>query len=207
MSEKEQYILEGAFKMFLKYGIRSVSMDDLSKELGISKKTLYQYVSSKEDLIDKLLITERLIQLKETRLIEKRELNAIETLLEVSRILSSKLALLNSKMAYDLLKFYPEIFRRHSQTKRRLLSKRIISNIEKGIEEGLYRTDLDKELVAQLYIKKLEDILDPDFWLKEKYSFEKIFMVMFENHIRGISNDAGIKYLEERIHSLNFKID
>lgn len=207
MDEKLNQILKASFELFAKYGIRSVSMDDICKDMGISKKTLYQFVSSKEDLLGKMLDTERKGQLRVMRSIEKENHNAIDSLLEVSKVLSQKLAKISPNMAFDLFKYYPEIFKKHSQTKRKLLTARIVSNLNSGIKDGLYRKDLDVDLISQLYIKKIEDILDPEFWLKEQYSFEKIFVTMFENHIRGISNQQGIEYLEEKINLLNFKID
>lgn len=207
MDERFKTILQKTFDLFAKFGIRSISMDDICREMGISKKTLYTYVSSKEDLINKLLEGQRIKQNEAILCVESKELNAIDSLLEVSKTLHKKLVKVNPTMAYDLVKYYPEIFKKHSIDKRKILSKRIKSNISKGIEEGYYRSDLDIDLIAQLYLKKLEDIFDPEFWVNEKYSFDKIFKTMFVNHIRGISNQKGIDYLEQQQKLLNFKID
>jgi hypothetical protein len=79
--------------------------------------------------------------------------------------------------------------------------KYIKENIKQGIREGLYRAELQPELIANLYVKKMENILDPDFFPEGKFSFKKVFNMMFESHIRGIANDEGIKYFELKLQN------
>ena len=74
------------------------------------------------------------------------------------------------------------------------------------IKEGYYRSDLNSEVVAHLYFEKIEDLYKPDILEQENFTFEDLFKVMFENHIRGISNKSGIKYFEKRKDMLTFKV-
>lgn len=187
--------------MFRKYGIRSISMDDLARELGMSKKTLYQYVENKTDLIEKMLNhmidTSTACITPET---DRSEMNAIDILLAVSIKVSKEINEMNPAVAFDLEKFYPALYRNFVNSKRDHVYRKIKENLEQGMQEGIYRTDLDSGLVARLYVQKLIDLHDPEFISSGDFSFEKIFQVMFDNHIRGISNPAGLAYYEKQIN-------
>lgn len=199
MEDKKEYILTESYQLFRKYGVRSLSMDDIARELGISKKTLYQHFENKSDLMSKILY--KLVHSEEYSCAPPRldELNAIDVLLEVSRQVSEQMNNLNPAIVFDLQKYYPKVFSLFVSTKRDHALREIIKNFRQGIEEGIYRDDLDVELVARLYVKKLEDSHDAEFLKAINFSFDKVFEVMFDSHIRGIANAKGIAYYEEKI--------
>ncbi len=206
VEDKYQSIIEKAFPIFMQNGIRNVSMDDLCREMGISKKTLYKYVSNKADLLEK--ISEHMHSIINSRIkkIKCDELNAIDVLLEMSKISAENHHRINPIVNFEIRKYYPEVFKNNLNKKKELIVSSIISNLEKGINEGLYRQDLNKEIVAHLYFKKVEEfhlIECEDF---SSFSYSKVFEVMFENHIRGISNQKGIEYFEKQKTKLNFNI-
>ncbi|MBS4058043.1 MAG: TetR/AcrR family transcriptional regulator [Bacteroidales bacterium] len=203
MDEKLESILQGAGALFKKYGIRSISMDDIARELGISKKTLYQVVDNKTDLVAyylKSLVTKS----DYSCLIGKTdEMNAIDILLMVSQAVGREIKEMNPVLAFDLQKYYPGIYREFVLSKRDHVYEQISRNFKQGIAEGLYRDDLGVELVSKLYVQKLIELHNPDFLSSVDFSFEKIFQTMFENHIRGIANATGLAYYENQINKLN----
>jgi AcrR family transcriptional regulator len=202
MNEKLTLILQTSGKLFKKYGIRSISMDDIAKEMGMSKKTLYQYVENKPDLIEKLLA--HFVDESQACIVEDdQNLNAIDILLRVSMKVSEEMKDFNPIVAFDLEKFYPALYRSFVMAKRDHVYKHIKENLEQGIKEGIYRSDIDADLVAKLYVQKLRDVHDPEFLSSVDFSQEKVFQVMFENHIRGISNAEGIAYYESKMNELN----
>ncbi|MBL6962801.1 MAG: TetR/AcrR family transcriptional regulator [Bacteroidetes bacterium] len=188
------------------YGIRSVSMDDICRELGISKKTLYQYVSSKANLIEQTLLYDHEQVKKEYHKIFTEYKNAIDQLLMVSFLISKKLSEFNPSFNHDLRKYFPASNRENKAERQKNIAERIKKNIELGIKQGMFRENLNPELVAQLYVQKIEGIMNPENLQISGYSFSDIFKAMFENHIRGIANQTGIEYYEEKIKSLNIKI-
>lgn len=206
MDQRFAEILAESKRIFMTYGIRSVSMDDICRELGISKKTLYQYVSNKAELIEQALMFEHEQVKKEFVKIIIEHTNAIDQLLMVSLFISKKLSELNPSFTNDLKKYFPASSRENMAERQKSIAIRIKKNIELGIEQKLYRTDLNTELVSQLYVQKIEGIMNPDNFMASNFSFSDIFKVMFENHVRGIANKAGIKYYEEKIKSMNIKI-
>lgn len=198
MEEKQKEILENAHRIFTKHGIRCVSMDDISSEMGISKKTLYQYFKNKADLLQSVL---KMMNARGQMMEEKfrnEKLNAIDTLIEVSKYLNEKMKEAHPIVSFELKKYYPEIYAEQLEHTRSNTFEHVRQNLEQGIREGLYRSEMDVELVASLYIKDIENMLDHDFYCPKQFSFTKIFEAMFEKYIRGIANEKGISYFEEK---------
>jgi len=206
MDEKVERILSESLRLFMKNGIRSISMDDIAKELGMSKKTIYQYVANKTELIEMVL---DFMREKESNICidgDITKMNAIDILLAVSKNVSRQMKDLNPINAYELQKYYPSIYREFILKKRDHVYTTLKQNFEQGIAEGIYRNDLDIDLVARLYIQKLVDVHDPEFLSSVNFGFEKVFQVMFDNHIRGIANAEGLAYYEKQIKMLNYNI-
>ncbi len=206
MDEKIDRILSESLRLFMKNGIRSISMDDIAKELGMSKKTIYQYVANKTELVEKVLAymheQERIVCIDG----DLTKMNAIDVLLAVSRNVSRQLKDFNPINAFELQKYYPAIFREFVLRKRDHVFLQVKQNFEQGIAEGIYRNDLNIDLVARLYIQKLEDVHNKEFLESVNFGFEKVFEVMFDNHIRGIANAEGLDYYEKQTKMLNINI-
>ncbi|MCK9204676.1 MAG: TetR/AcrR family transcriptional regulator [Bacteroidales bacterium] len=198
-------ILERVRELFYKYGVRSVSMDDICRDIGISKKKLYQYVTSKNQLVEKLLELER----QNFEIIFDQNnfegVNAIDILLIVSREVGDRFQDVSPAMTFDLKKYYPDIYHKHVDERIEFIYQKIQINIQKGISQGMYRDDLSIELIARLYIRRLIDLHNPEFFPADKFSFQTLFEVMFDNFIRGIANPEGIEYYEKQKRKFNFK--
>lgn len=195
---KLQSILDKTVELFYEFGIRNLNMDDISRSLGISKKTLYHYVKSKEDLIEKFFYYDQMKWDKEMAKVLKDDLNAIEILIQVSLKVFDEMGRFNPKLKFELKKYYESIFQQFMIKKQNHIFSQISKNIEKGITERLYRSDINVELVAGLYVRNLVMMHNDDFCFVENISFEKLFEVMFESHIRAISTPEGILYFEKR---------
>lgn len=195
---KLKEILERTVELFYEFGIRNLNMDDISRSLGISKKTLYQYVKSKEDLIEKLFYYDEMKWDIEMAKMLTKDLNAIEILLQVSLKVFEEMGRFNPKLTFELKKYYETIFQQFMVRKQNHIFKQISRNIERGIVQGLYRSDINVELVAGLYVRNLVMTHNSDICISQEISFEQLFEVMFENHIRAISTPEGIAYFEKR---------
>jgi AcrR family transcriptional regulator len=195
---KFQEILEKTIKLFYEFGIRNLNMDDISRNLGISKKTLYLYVKSKEDLIEKLFWYDQMRWDREMARIVDKEMNAIEILVQVSRMVFEEMGRFDPKLTFELKKYYEPIFQDFMVRKQNHIFSQISKNISKGIGEGLYRKDINVELVAGLYVRNLVMMHNKDFCIAEDITLEQLIEVMFENHIRAIATPEGIAYFEKR---------
>lgn len=170
-------------------------MDVIACHLGISKKTLYQFVDNKDDLINKSY--EYVIEKdSNTEIVNNENLNAIDVLLQISRNLREAVCEMNPAIVYDLNKYYPAVYKNLITKKIEMVYSDMVVNFDKGIEEEMYRVDIDKDLVAKIYIKQLMEIHDSDYF---KESSEQVFQVMFDSQIRSIATAKGLEYYEHSI--------
>ena len=190
--------LDRIVELFYEFGIRNLNMDDICRQLKISKKTLYQFVKSKEDLIEKLFEYDQIIWNKKMEGIKSLELNAIDILIQVSLFVFDEMGKLNPKLRFEMIKYYEPIFNKFMTEKQNHIFTHMCRNMEKGKKEGLYREDVDIELTARLYVRNLVDMHNRDYCFSTDITFIQVFEVMFENHIRAISSPSGLAYFEKR---------
>ncbi|NTW31318.1 MAG: TetR/AcrR family transcriptional regulator [Bacteroidetes bacterium] len=174
-------------------------MDDAARELGISKKTLYQYFKDKDELVKKVVEYQMDKQQEDMTKLINHKANAIEELLMVSKLISNFLKQASPTTSYDLQKYYPEIWKNIITNRREHIFKQISANMKKGIKEGLYRKNLNIDIIAHFYLFRVETTHTFDLIVENKYSYEELFNTFFDYHIRGIANKKGIEYLENKI--------
>jgi TetR/AcrR family transcriptional regulator, cholesterol catabolism regulator len=202
--EKLNDILFKVAILFRKYGIKSITMDDVSREVGISKKTLYQFVTEKTDLVNKVVDLE-LERTKECfESVTAASTNAISELFEVNRFMIEMMKRNSPSYEYDLKKYFPEISQKVTQARRKGMYDSVLANMKRGKAEGLYRKELQEEILTRLQISRLENIYSDVMFSTDDYNAKNIFKELFIYHIRGIANENGIKYLEENIHKFDY---
>jgi len=191
-------MLEQIKELFFEFGIKNLNMDDISRKLGISKKTLYRFVKSKEDLITKLFDFEEIKGIRLSNEIGNQNVNAIEKLFKVSLMVFEEMKRFNPMIMFELRKYYEQLFNEFHNRKLAQISLAMQVNLKQGIEEGLYRADVNIEAVVALFINYLIEIHNSDMCKTVNLSFDDLFKVMFENHIRAISTPAGVAFFEAR---------
>ena len=191
-------MLELIKKLFFEFGIKNLNMDDISHKLGISKKTLYRYVKSKEDLISRIFEYEQKKWEDAMNMIKSQEVNSIEKLFKVSLMVYEEMKQFNPMLMFELRKYYEPLFNKYQTQRLAHISKSMKINLEKGIREGLYRKEVNCEAVIAIYMNYLIEIHDSDICKAADLTFDQLFEVMFENHIRAISTPEGVAYFEIR---------
>jgi TetR/AcrR family transcriptional regulator, cholesterol catabolism regulator len=202
MNEELKNILLKVREWYMKYGIKSITMDDISKELGISKKTLYMYVTDKDDLVGKFIDYE--IELRQAEICNcfRVGFNAIEELFEITLFMNKLMREQNPATEHDLKKYYPHYYQKIVKTRREGIYNYILLNLKKGIREGLYRKDLEVEIIAKLYLSRSESIHTSDIFTVDEFTSLKLFIVHLTYHVRGIATEQGILILEKKIIAL-----
>lgn len=180
----------------MNYGVKSTTMDDLAKAMGVSKKTLYLYVENKADLVSQTM-TQHLVQEKEaTQKLREEAKNAIDEMYLIGRYVTQHLQGINPTVINDLQRYYPEAWAILDEYKKGHLSKMVTTNIERGIKEGLYRDDLNPEIIAKIYSSKAECVVDHQLFPFSRYAVIDVYREFLNHHIRGIASAKGAKYLE-----------
>ncbi|MBK7711062.1 MAG: TetR/AcrR family transcriptional regulator [Bacteroidales bacterium] len=202
MNEELKNILLKVRELYTKYGIKSITMDDVAGELGISKKTLYQYITDKDDLVGKFTDNEIAMRQDEICKCFRENFNAIEELFEISIYMNKVMKAQNPATEHDLKKYYPHHYYRTVKIRRERIFNYILMNLKKGIEEGLYRTELNGEIIAKLYLSRLENIHLNDLFTVEEFTSAKLFSELLVYHVRGIATEKGIIVLENKIKEM-----
>ncbi len=176
-------------------------MDDLARQLAISKKTIYQVVRDKADLIRGVIELDLRQHSDYISKLETSGNNAIEDLVNINEQMHRHRRHLSPTFYYDLKKYYPGLYRKWTSDKRNHLYQLIVANIRKGKSEELYRKELMGEVIAGLYVSRMERLeMDDSSQAFELISDEAIREV-FIYHLHGICNRKGLDYLE---HQLEF---
>lgn len=206
MDDQMRDIIIRVRELALKYGIKDISLAQITQKLNISPVKMQKYFKNESDLVKKVLEFER--DSFKTIFDEYNftDVNAIDILLTVSKEIATRFTSLTPSISVELKKYYPEIYQRHFELRIEFIFEKIKINIEKGIRQGMYRDDLSIELIARLYISRLIDLHNPAFFPPDKFSFATLFEVMFENFIRGICNLEGIKYYKKQKKSMKFDL-
>lgn len=183
--------------MFLDYGFKSVTMDDIADRLGMSKKTIYNHYPTKTKLVhDAATHIFHTIQSGINEIIAT-EKDPLEENFEIKRFVMHRLKDEKSSPQYQLQKYYPKIYNDLTSKQFHLMESCVKANLERGIKNGCYRKDIPVDFISKIYFKAMQNIKDPDLFSPEEYSKIYLMEQLMEYHLRAICTEKGIQKLEE----------
>lgn len=196
MDEKFKQLLNQSIGVFMRYGIKSVTMDDLARELGVSKKTLYQYVKDKNELLSKsieLMIDEDCIMCDQ---LKKTGYNAVEEMFYIYKNGTEKLKNFHPSVVYDLQKYYPEAWSKFDYHRKTFITQEIFDNLEKGKSEGFYRQEIDSKLYSIFYTMFIHSLIEPSMKILDgEYTLQKIILEHVVYHLYAVCTEKGKKQI------------
>ena len=199
----KETILKKAGELFLKLGFKSVTMDDIANELGMSKKTIYKYFKNKVELVDKATEYTHSFMYAEILKVYDLGYNAIEENYESNKIFKDFMRNSGDSPLYQLKKYYPETYKKIIAQEFCLFSDCISSNVEKGIKEGLYRANINIEQVVKFYFSLIMSVHDSDLYTYSKNTINRLELNALEYHTRAIATEQGLKILKQQLGKLN----
>jgi TetR/AcrR family transcriptional regulator, cholesterol catabolism regulator len=195
--EPKERILYKAHELYNKFGVRSVSMDDIATSLGISKKTVYQCYADKEELVRAvfdIILNDN--QSRCTRDHRESE-NALHEIFLALDMMQEMFAKMNPVVLFDLQKYHPEIYQKFHQHKNGFLYQLIKSNLENGIKEELYRPDLDVEVVARFRIESIFIPFNSEAFPNNRTHLVQIEQELADLFLYGIVTAKGLKLFQK----------
>lgn len=194
-----------ALQMFGRYGLKPVTMDDIAREMSVSKKTLYRYYDSKEALIRAALhqifteISGQMLSLGHAGG------NAIDQLFAADEQVCATIENHDPGLQFQLQRYYPELHAEMEEKRKELIYKMVDQNIRQGKTEGLYRAELDVELMSLLYYGRTLLFTEQTADFIEQRSLPRVMRQILVYHIRGMATAEGLRYLESK-EKLNDKV-
>lgn len=198
MSEKSR-LFQSAMDLFLRYGIKSVSMDDIARKMGISKKTIYNLVSNKKELIHAVVGAFIDEEVKVSEEIHKASTNAINEMMQIAKYVLRTLKYMKPTLTYDLQKYHPQIWKLIEDKHFSYLTRFVKENIQRGIDENIYRTEINADIHARMYIGIAKLLADPETFKDNNYNPSEIYESIIIYHLNGIINTAGKKELAKQL--------
>ncbi len=195
----KETILKKASEIFLKYGFKSVTMDDIANDLGISKKTIYKHFKNKASLVDSTISYLHKSLHNTVMCVCDKGFDAIQENFEIKKIFSELFKNSDNSPMYQLQKYYPETYIKIIKDEFSMFKDCILKNIEKGINEGIYRKNLEKELITKFYFSLMMSVHDRNLYTYNKNTINKLELRALEYHLRAIATTKGLKILEEQL--------
>jgi len=188
MKEK---ILEEAERLFWKYGVRSITMDDIARRLAISKKTIYQHFTDKEDI---------LMQVTQYRLAKDQEImnctyvsadTPIHEMLAMLDEMRKNVDKMNPTLMLDIKRYYPKAWALYGKFKEDYILKLMIDNIRRGIDDGYFRQDVNPEILARMRVEQVEMAFEMTVFSAKTYDMIAIQQELTHHFVRGLLTEKG----------------
>ena len=199
LTETEEKIIHTSLESFFRYGLRSVSMDDLSRKLGISKKTLYQSVANKKDLINKVIGYQLHMERQVLEALPRISNDAMHEMVQLSEHIIEHFSDIAPSLIHDLQKYYPELWEQVIDFQTIDLKNRIETNIRRGQKESFYRKNLDPDVIAKLYVGMCFVVDEESVFPTKEYDRTHVIGEVIMYHMQGILSKEG------REHTKDFK--
>lgn len=181
----------------MQYGIRSVSMDDIAQQLGMSKKTLYQYYADKDELVNSMIDRHITEMQSDCALCRVHAVNAIHEIFITMERLMKDLVNINPMVLYDLEKFHYSAFQRFREHKDKFLFQVVKDNIEWGIREELYREDIQIDVMAKYRIESIMVPFNVSAFPPGKYNLAEVSQLILENFTYGLATIKGHQLIQQ----------
>lgn len=202
-STTETKLLISIRDLFVKFGIKSLTMDDIARQLGISKKTLYLSFSNKKDLVKKVM--EYQISNIQCDVVEmcSGEGNAIDELMGIGKKVNEGLSDAHPSIMFDIQKYYPQAWKVLMNHKEEFVFNKMLTNLYDGIKQGLYRENLNPEVITKAFMVMTEAMMSNQLAIPGKFNFQELHLELMRYHIRGIANGKGREYLKQQFKEDN----
>jgi len=192
--EVKEYIVEESDKLFCQYGFKSVTMDDIAKHLGMSKKTIYQHFRDKDELVNILIKAKLENQNCTMDFCATSAENAVHEIFFAITNIHELLSSMNPKLFYDLQKYHPKAWLYFKEFKENNLGKCIYANLERGIKEDLYRPEINKDILTQMRLDQVDLLFNQhDHYTKNKYNIAQVMAEITEHFLYGVCNSKGLE--------------
>jgi len=198
----KEEILENISEIFIRYGIRSSSMDDIARYLKISKKTLYGMFENKNDVVDQVILYRKTTKDVYFDRLNISTMEPIPYLYQhVNKAMEKFTSLPHPSNIYDLKKYHPEVYQKHFQTVNPKHLQIIHAFFDKGIADGVFRKEINKDVQAYLYSIQFLSLADPEItcFNNKGFDMKEVIAVIIENFIRSIATPKGVEELENLI--------
>ncbi|HEY4155171.1 MAG TPA: TetR/AcrR family transcriptional regulator [Puia sp.] len=199
-TESRDRILEKARDLFMQYGIRSITMDEIAGQLGISKKTIYQFFTDKDEMVEAVVMDEIKGNEEGCKQFQIDAENAVQEIFLAMENVQEMMKTMNPQLMYDLEKHHPAAFRRLKQYKYHFLYHMIRENLERGIKENIYRKDLNTDITCRYRIESAFMAFNQEAFPWNKYPMNQTCHELALLFMHSICSAKGKKLIDKYLN-------
>ncbi len=196
--ETKERILRAAYELFFRYGIKSVTMDDIAKHLSMSKKTIYQFFRDKDEVVHTLMESALEEDRRDFHAIAEKSGNVVEEVFEMMKKMNVIFGTVNPNIFYDLRKYHPQTWELFHKFKTEFIVEQVEKTLEKGKNDGFVRGDVNSRLLAKLRGEEIEMGFNPVLFPPDKYRILDVQLAFAEHFLYGICTLKGHKLINKR---------
>ncbi len=196
-TDTRERIMAGAFELFSRFGIKSVTMDDIAKHLSISKKTIYQFFRDKDEVVHTLLEKQFAQDISDFETIANSAPNVVEEVFSHMKKLHQMFTNTNANMIYDLRKYHPRSWELVTKFRTETCLGMVERALEKGKTDGYVRADVNSKILARLRIEEIEMGFNPMIFPPDKYQLLDVQIAMVEHFLYGVCTLKGHKHINK----------
>jgi AcrR family transcriptional regulator len=189
-------ILQGAYELFYRHGVKRITMDDIASHMGISKKTIYENYKNKDDVVLALIKRELEQQKKDLQLIHKKSENSISEIIGLMSYLANKFSQINPGMFYDLQRYHSDSWKYFREFKEGTVQGFIEANLKHGVKDGLYRKDINIPILARMRLEQIEMCFNPNLFPQNEFRIADVCMEVLNHFVYGIVSLKGYRLIE-----------
>ncbi len=204
MDKKLDSIVSKVAKLYHEYGIKGVTMDDVAHKLAISKKTLYQYFNDKKELVWAVLEYKNANKHIDLSIFNNINSNALDEIFYYYDIQIEMIKNHKPAFVYDLRKYYPDIYTHFQKIMQKKILESVKGNLIKGKKEGLYREDIDEDVLSRLSLMRIEGLMNSEVFSMEEVVSTNLFSEIFKYNLYGIVSDKGREMISKKLNNTLF---
>ncbi len=201
--EIKERIIAKAREQFFRYGVKSVTMDDIASELGISKKTIYLHFEDKDDIVHQLMLSEMEQDKCDWEALNGSSQNVIEKTMKSMDIFKQTFTEINPSTFFDIKKYYPKTWEAFQEHKQNYILGAIRQDLLEGIEQGFFRPDVKVDILAKMRLEQIELGFDPQIFPPNKFSIVEVELTMLDHFIRGVLTEKGLEVYQAYQKQIN----
>lgn len=195
--EIKERIIKKSKELFFRYGVKSVTMDDIANELGISKKTIYLHFEDKDDIVYQLFLGEMVEDKCEWDDLYNTSSNVIERMVKSMELIKQAFSEVNPTTLFDIKKYHPRAWNIFQEHKQRFILENLKKDLVEGIEQGYFRAEIKIDILAKMRLEQIEMGFDPHIFSITQHTLVEVQLELLDHFIRGVLTNKGTQIYNE----------
>jgi len=195
--DNKEKLLKGAEELFMRFGVRSITMDDIARHLGISKKTIYQHFADKDDVVVSVAKSRLEKQRQQFEKATAESKNSVEEMVKLSYCIKENMRDTNPSVLFDMQKYHQRAWNVWLEFKHKFIRQSVMQSLKRGMEEGYFRADINTDILVIMRLEVVQMAFDNMVFPRDQFNLAEVQTHLFDHFVYGILTDKGKKLYQK----------